>query len=125
MESLGRQGQFWMINFHLGSCQNRGPFLGTLNSRCRIILGTQKGTIIVTTTHLGFGFASQPKTVRMQVNLILAMLTQEKGCRCGGGGGGGRGGGDGGGGGGCRFCTGSTGSSRLRDPLGCWTGSRS
>ena len=28
----------------------RVPFLGTLNIRCRIILGTQKGTIILTTT---------------------------------------------------------------------------
>ena len=30
--------------------QNYGPFLGTLNIRCRTILGTQKGTIILTTT---------------------------------------------------------------------------
>ena len=37
---------------HLGGCQNYGPFLGTLNIRCRIIIGTQKGTIILTTTHL-------------------------------------------------------------------------
>ena len=33
---------------HMGSCQNYGPFLGTLNSRCRIIIGT----IILTTTHM-------------------------------------------------------------------------
>ena len=26
--------------------------LGTLNNRCRIILGTRKGTIILTTTHI-------------------------------------------------------------------------
>ena len=38
---------------HLGSCQNYGPFLGTLNIRCRIIIRTQKGTIILTTTHIG------------------------------------------------------------------------
>ena len=36
----------------MGSCQNHGPFLGALNSRCRIIIGTQKGTIILTTTHM-------------------------------------------------------------------------
>ena len=36
----------------MGSCQNYGPFLGTLNNRCRIIIGTQKGTIILTTTHI-------------------------------------------------------------------------
>ena len=29
----------------------RVPFLGTLNNRCRIIIGSQKGTIILTTTH--------------------------------------------------------------------------
>ena len=26
----------------MGSCQNYGPVLGTLNNRCRIIVGTQK-----------------------------------------------------------------------------------
>ena len=36
----------------MGSCQNYGPFLGTLNIR-RIVLRTQKGTIISTTTHMG------------------------------------------------------------------------
>ena len=29
------------------------PFLGTLNIRGRIIIGIQKGTIILTTTHIG------------------------------------------------------------------------
>ena len=38
---------------YLGSCQNYGPLLGTPNVRCRIIIRTQKGTIILTTTHLG------------------------------------------------------------------------
>ena len=28
------------------------PFLGTLNIRCRIIIRTQKGTILSTTTHM-------------------------------------------------------------------------
>ena len=37
---------------YLGGCQNYGPFLGTLNIRCRIKIGTQKGTIILTATHL-------------------------------------------------------------------------
>ena len=37
----------------MGGCQNYGPFLGTLISRGRIIIGTQKGTIILTTTHIG------------------------------------------------------------------------
>ena len=37
---------------HMGGCQTYGPFLGTLNIRCRIIIGIQKGTIILTTTHM-------------------------------------------------------------------------
>ena len=37
---------------HVGGCQNYGPCLGTLNIRCRIIIRTQKGTIILTTTHM-------------------------------------------------------------------------
>ena len=37
---------------HMGGCQNYGPFLGTLDIRCRIIIGIQKGTIILTTTHI-------------------------------------------------------------------------
>ena len=37
----------------MGGCQNYGPFLGTLNIRCRIIIGIQKGAIILRTTHMG------------------------------------------------------------------------
>ena len=36
----------------MGGCQNYGPFLGTLNIRGHIIIGTQKGTIIWTTTQM-------------------------------------------------------------------------
>ena len=45
----------------MGGCQNYDPFLGTLNIRCRIIIGTQKGTIILTPPHgctVELGFAS-------------------------------------------------------------------
>ena len=37
---------------HMRGCQNDGPFLGTLNIRCRIRIRTQNGTIILTTTHM-------------------------------------------------------------------------
>ena len=37
---------------NMGGCQNYGPFLDTLNIRCRIIIRTPKGTIILTTTHI-------------------------------------------------------------------------
>ena len=40
---------------HMGGCQNYDPFWGTLNIRCRIIIGIQKGTIILTTTHMNVG----------------------------------------------------------------------
>ena len=33
-------------------CQSYGPFLGSLNIRCCIIIGIQKGTIILITTHM-------------------------------------------------------------------------
>ena len=41
---------------YVGSCQNYGPFLSTLNIRCRIIIRTQKGTIILTSTHVSVCF---------------------------------------------------------------------
>ena len=34
-------------------CQKYGPFLSTLNIRCGIKLGIQKGTRILTTTPMG------------------------------------------------------------------------
>ena len=37
---------------HMGSCQNYAPFWGTLNIRCRIIIRTQKETLILTTPHM-------------------------------------------------------------------------
>ena len=40
------------IYIYMGGCQNYGPFLGTLNIRGRIIMGTPKRTIILTTTHM-------------------------------------------------------------------------
>ena len=44
----------------MGSCQKYGPFLGTLNIRCRTKLGTAKGTIILTTTHMYGEAPSRP-----------------------------------------------------------------
>ena len=42
--------------WYMGGCQNYGPFWGTLNDSCRIIIGTQKGTIMLTTTHILIGY---------------------------------------------------------------------
>ena len=44
----------------MGGCQNYGPFLGTLNTRCRITIGIQKGTINLTTTHMGMSLNKGP-----------------------------------------------------------------
>ena len=44
------------VECHMSGCQNYGPSLGTLNNRCRIIMGTQKGAIILTTTHMTSSF---------------------------------------------------------------------
>ena len=44
---------YWFIVAHMGGCQNYGPFLGTQKIRCRINYNrNQKGTIILTTTHI-------------------------------------------------------------------------
>ena len=47
----------------MGSCQNYGPFLGTLNIRCCIIIGVQKGNRIMTTIHIGFGVSGSGSRV--------------------------------------------------------------
>ena len=41
-----------LANSQMGGCQNCGPLWGTLNIRCHITIGTQKGTIILTTTQI-------------------------------------------------------------------------
>ena len=55
--SQGCKGGIWVGGIipnksPYGCCQNYGTFLGTLNNRCRIIIGTPKGTINLTTTHM-------------------------------------------------------------------------
>ena len=40
-----------ILNLH-GWLSKLGSFLGALNYRCRIIIGTQKGILILTTTHI-------------------------------------------------------------------------
>ena len=50
---LKRTSWYWGYSYRPapGTC-SEPSFLGTLNNRCRTILGTQKGTIILTTTHM-------------------------------------------------------------------------
>ena len=40
------------IYIYMVGCQHYGPFLGTLNFGGRIMIRTQKGTIILTTNHI-------------------------------------------------------------------------
>ena len=47
------EGRHIFANPHAGGCQNHNPFWGTLNIRCRSIIRIQRGTIILTTTHMG------------------------------------------------------------------------
>ena len=65
----------------MGGCQNDGPFLGTLNIRCRIITGTQKGTIILTTTHVElvslFTISTNPDCTLHSHDCYVELLNQE------------------------------------------------
>ena len=54
---------------YMGGCQNYGPFLGALNTRCRITLRTQNGTIVLTTTHI------QTDNIQIQMHVYLYMYT--------------------------------------------------
>ena len=55
----------------MGGCKNYGPFLGTLNIRCRIIIGIPKGTIVLTTTHMSEGEYSIPHVIYRHGFLII------------------------------------------------------
>ena len=46
------EGRGVCCKVHADGCQNCGPLLGRLNTRCRVILRTKKGTIILGTTHV-------------------------------------------------------------------------
>ena len=49
----------------------RVPFWGTLNNKCLIVLGTQKGTLILTTPHKGArrlgAFSGSPKALALGI----------------------------------------------------------
>ena len=64
----------------MGGCQNYGPFFGTLNIRCRIIIGTQKVTIILTTPHMGGGFQTDggPQRTKTSGDHFRAIGSQVK-----------------------------------------------
>ena len=56
----------------MGGCQKYDPFWGTLNNTCRIIIGIQRGTIILTTTHINYQGTCNPI-------LVTQLMAQEHG----------------------------------------------
>ena len=48
----GQSGDKVEYELYMGGCQNYDPFLATLHIRCRIITGIQKGTVLLTSTHI-------------------------------------------------------------------------
>ena len=55
------------VTLYMVDCQNYGPFLGTLNNRCRTIFGTQKGTIVLTTTHMNLKVCELQRSRQLRV----------------------------------------------------------
>ena len=49
----------------MGGCQNYGPFLGTLNIRGHVKIGTQKGPIILTSPHMSASIMCAVMVVRL------------------------------------------------------------
>ena len=58
----------------MGSCEKLGSLLGALNNRCRIIIRTQKGTIILTTTQMTH--SGSPRSVGGIRRLIAAKVAE-------------------------------------------------
>ena len=59
------------VAVHMGGCQNYGPLLDTLNTRCRIIIGTQKGTTKLTTTHMGKKSKPQVRPIKTTISGVF------------------------------------------------------
>ena len=53
----------------MGGCQKHGTLLGTLNTWGRTRMGTQKGTVILTTTHITVRPAGQNSTMGQQLSI--------------------------------------------------------
>ena len=67
----------------MGGCQNYDPLLGPRNTRCRIILGTQKGAITLTITQMAFYFirARPPFEPRLEGS-VPVQKTGRQGLSC-------------------------------------------
>ena len=52
----------------MGGYQNYGPLLGRLNTRCRVTVRTQKGTMLLTATPMRIVETKIPLTFEVQAN---------------------------------------------------------
>ena len=62
--TLNHRKGFGSYKPHMGGYQHCDPLLGPLNTRCRIILRTQKGTIVLTTTHMAVSTTNPKPTLQ-------------------------------------------------------------
>ena len=69
-------GLYWgspiLGNYHMGDSQNYGPLLGPYYSTAPNIQGTQKGTIILITTHMFLSTFSLPPPLALSLSLSLS-----------------------------------------------------
>ena len=61
---------------NVGGCQNYGPFLGTLNIKCRITIGIQKETIILTATHMGVSQNRGPMRFLETMTVLTGLVSE-------------------------------------------------
>ena len=66
------------VYVYMGGCQNYGPLLGPLNTRCGIILRSQKGSIILTSFHMVFWGPIVPHRPRFRSKSVASEL--QAGC---------------------------------------------
>ena len=68
----------------MGGGQNYGPLLGPLSTRCRIMVRTQKGTIILTATHIPSYCSNLQTAWREGTGDAFGLLSVRSGVGCSG-----------------------------------------
>ena len=74
---LGVDTKFWANYTKIGSCQDYGPLLRPLNTRCLIVLRTQKGAIILTTDNHPNGFNSRFSSIIVCPGQVDSLVSGE------------------------------------------------
>ena len=65
------------IYIYMCGCQNYGPFLGTLNIRCRIIIGIEKATIVLGNPHISI-YMVPPPHCKIHICSIPSSICQNR-----------------------------------------------